>query len=161
MTTIAPPRVVRLDPVLHGLVDPAGGTRDLDAMLAQARAAELGGAAAVTIPAGSAPGGRQWPSTAQALAVLLATSTVHVVVEVSAAAWTPDALARFAAQRHRSRGPAPRRAGARPGVDDPRRRPVGPLGGPGRHRRHRSRRARRLTRPTPPRETPVTAPANS
>lgn len=109
MTTIAPPRVVRLDPVLHGLVDPpadpAGGTRDLDAMLAQARAAELAGAAAVTVPAGSAPGGRQWPSTAQALAVLLATSTVHVVVEVGAAAWTADALARFVASATGLAGP--------------------------------------------------------
>jgi hypothetical protein len=97
VTTIAPPRVVRLDPVLHGLIGPAGGTRDLDAMLAQARAAEAGGAGAVTIPAGSGPGGRQWPGTAQALAVLLATSTVRVVVDVSAEAWAADALARFAA----------------------------------------------------------------
>ena len=33
-------RTVALDPVRHGLVDPAGGSRDLDAMLDEAREAE-------------------------------------------------------------------------------------------------------------------------
>lgn len=99
MTTVAAPRVVHLDPVDHGLVTPAGGSRDLDAMLERARAAEAEGAAVLVVPSApaDAPARRHWPATAQALAVLLATSSVRVVVGVPAAAWDPDALARFAA----------------------------------------------------------------
>jgi hypothetical protein len=102
MTVLAPPRIVHLDPVDQGLVGPAGGSRDLDTMLERARAAEADGAALVVVPAGprgpsdGVPAGRHWPSTAQALAVLLATSSVRVVVGVHPAAWEPAALARFA-----------------------------------------------------------------
>lgn len=92
MTAIAPPRTVALDGVRHGLVDPADGCRDLDAVLDRARAAERDGAEAVEVP----HGGRHWPATAQALAVLLATGTVRVVVPVEAAGVDVDALARFA-----------------------------------------------------------------
>jgi hypothetical protein len=102
MTVLAPPRIVHLDPVDHGLVDPTGGSRDLDAMLERARAAEIDGAALVVVPAGArspsdqVPADHHWPSTAQALAVLLATTSVRVAVGVHPVAWEPDALARFA-----------------------------------------------------------------
>lgn len=96
--TLAPPRVVHLDRVEHGLVTPAGGSRDLDAMLDRARAAEAGGVAVVVVPAGAedAPARHHWPATAQALAVLLATTSVRVAVGIVPAAWEPDAVARFA-----------------------------------------------------------------
>jgi Luciferase-like monooxygenase len=99
MTTVAPTRPVVLGEVRHGLVDPRGGCRDLDAVLDAARAAERDGASAVVVPApdADAPAERHWPSTAQALAVLLATERVRVVVGVHAGAWRPEALARFAA----------------------------------------------------------------
>jgi hypothetical protein len=89
---------VALDPVHHGLVDSAGGSRDLDAMLDEAREAERGGAATVVVPAAEAgaPRSRHWPATAQALAVLLATTHVRVVVPIRARAWDVDAVARFA-----------------------------------------------------------------
>jgi hypothetical protein len=98
VTTVAPPRVVHLDPVDHGLVTPAGGSRDLDAMLDRARDAEAAGAAVLVVPTApvDAPARQHWPATAQALAVLLATATARVVVGVPAAAWDPAALARFA-----------------------------------------------------------------
>ena len=98
MTVLAPPRIVHLDPVDHGLVDPTGGSRDLDTMLERARAAEGDGAALVVVPAGprDVPAGHHWPSTAQALAVLLATAAVLVAVGVHPVAWEPAALARFA-----------------------------------------------------------------
>ncbi|PVZ07694.1 hypothetical protein [Actinomycetospora cinnamomea] len=98
MTTLAPPRIVHLDPVDHGLVDPARGSRALDAVLDQARAAEADGAALVVVPAGprDVPAGPRWPSTAQALAVLLATTSVRVAVGVHPTAWDPATLARFA-----------------------------------------------------------------
>ncbi|GAA4925344.1 hypothetical protein GCM10023204_35560 [Actinomycetospora succinea] len=96
--TLAPPRVVHLDRIDHGLVTPAGGSRDLDAMLDRARAAEADGVAVVVIPSGAedAPARHHWPATAQALAVLLATTSVRVAVGVVPAAWEPDAIARFA-----------------------------------------------------------------
>lgn len=104
--TAAPARVVHLDPVDHGLVTPAatpagappGGARGLDAMLDQARAAEAEGAEVLVVPAAAdqAPARRHWPATAQALAVLLATTSARVVVGVPAHAWEPAALARFA-----------------------------------------------------------------
>ncbi|MHC1562278.1 hypothetical protein ACR9E3_25215 [Actinomycetospora sp. C-140] len=98
MTTVAPPRVVHLDPVDHGLVTPAGGSRDLDAMLDRARAAEADGATVLVVPAAAdAPARHHWPATAQALAVLLATTSARVALDVPAAAWDPTALARFAA----------------------------------------------------------------
>ncbi|GLZ46266.1 hypothetical protein Acsp06_24510 [Actinomycetospora sp. NBRC 106375] len=99
MTTVAPPRVVHLDPVDHGLVTPAGGSRDLDAMLDRARAAEADGATVLVVPTAGAdaPARHHWPATAQALAVLLATTTARVALDVPAAAWDPTALARFAA----------------------------------------------------------------
>jgi hypothetical protein len=89
---------VALDPVHHGLVDPAGGSRDLDAMLDEAREAEREGAATVVVPAAeaTAPRARHWPATAQALAVLLATTRVRVVVPIRPDAWEIDAVARFA-----------------------------------------------------------------
>jgi hypothetical protein len=67
-------------------------------MLERARAAETDGAALVVVPAGprDLPAGHHWPSTAQALAVLLATSSVRVAVGVHPVAWEPTALARFA-----------------------------------------------------------------
>ena len=43
--------VVVLDGVRHGLVDPVGGTRELDEALAAARRAEAAGALAVVVPA--------------------------------------------------------------------------------------------------------------
>ena len=91
--------VVLLDPVGHGLVDPAGGSRDLDAMLEEAREAERTGASTVVVPStgAGAPAAREWPVTAQALAVLLATTRVRVVVPIRARAWDLDAVARFAA----------------------------------------------------------------
>jgi hypothetical protein len=91
-------RVVHLDRVDHGVTTPAGGSRDLDAMLADARAAEADGARVLVVPTApvDAPARRHWPATAQALAVLLATSSVRVVVPVPAASWEPAALARFA-----------------------------------------------------------------
>ncbi len=91
-------RTVALDPVRHGLVDPAGGSRDLDAMLDEAREAERAGADTVVVPAAEAgaPRPRHWPVTAQALAVLLATTRVRVVVPVRARAWEVEAVARFA-----------------------------------------------------------------
>jgi hypothetical protein len=57
------------------------------------------GAAVLVVPSApeGAPARRHWPVTAQALAVLLATTSVRVVVGVPAHAWEPDALARFAA----------------------------------------------------------------
>jgi hypothetical protein len=98
MTTATTARVVRLDRVEHGVTTPAGGSRDLDAMLADARAAEADGAGVLVVPTApaDAPARRHWPATAQALAVLLATSSARVVVAVPAAAWDPAALARFA-----------------------------------------------------------------
>jgi hypothetical protein len=92
-------RTVALDPVHHGLVDPAGGSRDLDAMLDEAREAERTGAGTVVVPAAGpdAPRARHWPATAQALAVLLATTRVRVAVPIRARAWDVDAVARFAA----------------------------------------------------------------
>lgn len=89
---------VRLDPVRHGLVDPAGGSRDLDAMLDEAREAERAGATTVVVPAADAgaPEPRHWPVTAQALAVLLATTRVRVVVPIRARAWDVEAVVRFA-----------------------------------------------------------------
>lgn len=98
MAVLAPPRIVHLDPVDHGLVDPTGGSRDLDTMLERARTAETDGVALVVVPAGprDVPAGHHWPSTAQALAVLLATSSVRVAVGVHPVAWEPAALARFA-----------------------------------------------------------------
>ncbi|GAA4841616.1 hypothetical protein GCM10023201_34710 [Actinomycetospora corticicola] len=97
--SVPTPVVVALDPVHHGLVDPVGGSRDLDAMLDEARAAERAGADAVLVPAASAgaPAPRHWPATAQALAVLLATTSVQVVVPIRARAWDVEAVARFAA----------------------------------------------------------------
>lgn len=92
MTAVAPHRALVLDEVRSGLVDTADGCRDLDAVLDRARAAEHDGAEAVEVP----HGGRHWPATAQALAVLLATSTVRVVVPVEAAGVEVGALARFA-----------------------------------------------------------------
>lgn len=91
-------RSVALDPVGHGLVDPAGGSRDLDAMLDEAREAERSGADIVVVPAADpgAPHARHWPTTAQALAVLLATSRVRVVVPIRAQVWDVAAVARFA-----------------------------------------------------------------
>jgi len=91
-------RTVALDPVRHGLVDPAGGSRDLDAMLDEAREAERAGAEAVVVPTAEAgaPRARHWPTTAQALAVLLATTRVRVVVPIRARAWEVEAVARFA-----------------------------------------------------------------
>ncbi|WP_018332954.1 hypothetical protein [Actinomycetospora chiangmaiensis] len=101
MTTVSvpTPAVVALDPVHHGLVDPAGGSRDLDAMLDEAREAERAGATAVLVPAAGAgaPAQRHWPATAQALAVLLATTRVRVIVPIRARAWEVEAVARFAA----------------------------------------------------------------
>ena len=101
MTTVAAPRVVHLDPVDHGLVTPAppGGSRDLDAMLDRARAAETDGAVVLVVPAvaAQAPARHHWPASAQALAVLLATTSPRVALEVTATAWDPTALARFAA----------------------------------------------------------------
>ncbi len=98
MTTVAPTRPVVLGEVRHGLVDHRGGCRDLDAVLDAARTAERDGATAVVVPApdADAPAERHWPATAQALAVLLATERVRVVVGVHADAWDPTALARFA-----------------------------------------------------------------
>ena len=92
-------RTVALDPVHHGLVDPAGGSRDLDAMLDEAREAERAGAVTVVVPAAEtgAPRARHWPATAQALAVLLATTRVRVVVPIRARVWDVEAVARFAA----------------------------------------------------------------
>jgi hypothetical protein len=91
-------RTVALDPVRHGLVDPAGGSRDLDAMLDEAREAERAGAETVVVPTAEsgAPRARHWPTTAQALAVLLATTRVRVVVPIRARAWDVGAVARFA-----------------------------------------------------------------
>ncbi|HEY2193241.1 MAG TPA: hypothetical protein VGH76_13230 [Actinomycetospora sp.] len=91
-------RTVALDPVRHGLVDPAGGSRDLDAMLDEAREAERAGATTVVVPTAGAgaPRARHWPTTAQALAVLLATTRVRVVVPIRARAWEVEAVARFA-----------------------------------------------------------------
>ena len=91
-------RTVALDPVHHGLVDPAGGSRDLDAMLDEAREAERAGAVTVVVPAAEAgaPRARHWPATAQALAVLLATTRVRVVVPIRARVWDVEAVARFA-----------------------------------------------------------------
>ncbi len=96
--TLTAEQVVALDPVRHGLVDPAGGSRDLDAMLDEAREAERAGAEAVVVPAAEAGARRprHWPVTAQALAVLLATTRVRVVVPIPAQAWDVDAVARFA-----------------------------------------------------------------
>lgn len=100
MTIVSAPTSapVALDPVHHGLVDPAGGSRDLDAMLDEAREAERAGATAVLVPAAGAgaPAPRHWPATAQALAVLLATTRVRVVVPIRARAWDVEAVARFA-----------------------------------------------------------------
>lgn len=100
MSTVSAPSpvTVALDPVQHGLVDPAGGSRDLDAMLDEARAAERAGAAAVLVPSAGAgaPAPRHWPATAQALAVLLATTRVRVIVPIRARAWDVEAVARFA-----------------------------------------------------------------
>jgi hypothetical protein len=97
--SVSTPAIVALDPVHHGLIDPAGGSRDLDAMLDEARAAERDGAAAVVVPAAGAgaPAPRHWPATAQALAVLLATTRVRVIVPIRARAWDVEAVARFAA----------------------------------------------------------------
>ncbi|MEJ2871845.1 hypothetical protein WCD74_29085 [Actinomycetospora sp. OC33-EN08] len=94
----SPTGTVVLDPVRHGLVDAAGGSRDLDAMLDEARAAERDGATSVVVPTAGAgaPAPRHWPATAQALAVLLATTRVRVVVPLRARAWSVDAVARFA-----------------------------------------------------------------
>ncbi|MCD2188641.1 hypothetical protein [Actinomycetospora soli] len=96
--SVSTPATVALDPVHHGLVDPAGGSRDLDAMLDEAREAERAGAAAVLVPAAGAgaPAPRHWPATAQALAVLLATTRVQVIVPIRARAWDVEAVARFA-----------------------------------------------------------------
>lgn len=92
------PAVVVLDGVRHGLADPVGGTRELDDAIETARRAERDGAVAVVVPAS-----RHWPATAQALAVLLATETVRVVVEVGADD-DPAALVRFAASATRLAG---------------------------------------------------------
>ena len=56
------------------------------------------GATTVVVPAAgaSAPEPRHWPATAQALAVLLATTRVRVVVPIRAGAWDVDAVVRFA-----------------------------------------------------------------
>ncbi|GAA4897911.1 hypothetical protein [Actinomycetospora straminea] len=96
MTTLAAPRVVHLDrPDPTGPdLGPVGGSRDLDALVDRARAAEAGGAAVVVIPPGGT--GDHWPATARALAVLLATTSVRVVVAVDPAASEPDAIALFA-----------------------------------------------------------------
>ena len=91
---------VELDPVRRGLVDPAAGCRDLDDVLDRARTAEAEGAVRVVVPRD----GRHWPATAQALAVLLATSSVRVEVPVDPDGWTPEALARFAAGADRLGG---------------------------------------------------------
>lgn len=106
MTASAPPRSVVLAEVLHGLVDPCGDCRDLDAVLDDARAAERDGAASVvvTAPSADAPRLQHWPTTAQALAVLLGTDHVRVVVQVQASVWDPGALARFAAGATRLAG---------------------------------------------------------
>jgi dihydrodipicolinate synthase/N-acetylneuraminate lyase len=85
--------------VHHGLVDPLGGSRELDDALDAARAAERDGADAVVVPAS-----RHWPATAQALAVMLATTRIQVIVGVSAADADPAALARFAASAVRLAG---------------------------------------------------------
>lgn len=89
---------VTLEPAGHELIAPTGGGRDLDAMLDKAREAERAGATAVEVPAAGAgaPLSRQWPATAQALAVLLATTRVRVVVPIRARAWDLDAVVRFA-----------------------------------------------------------------
>ena len=92
------PDVVVLDGVRHGLVDAAGDCRDLETVLAAARAAERDGASCVVVPAVDAgtPGAVHHVVAAQALAVLLATTRVPVAVEVHAPAWDADAVARFA-----------------------------------------------------------------
>lgn len=102
MTTLAARPVVTLDAVRHGLVDAAGTCGDLDAMLEQARVAERDGAHSVVVP----PDDRYWPATAHALAVLLATSSVRVVVPVDSdhAAADLTALVRFAASATRLGG---------------------------------------------------------
>lgn len=100
MTTLAAPPavpdVVHLDrPHRPGQgLGPAGGSRDLDALVDRARAAEAAGTAVVVVPPGGP--GDHWPATAQALAVLLATTSVRVAVTVDPAAGEPDAIALFA-----------------------------------------------------------------
>lgn len=95
----SPSRAVVLAEVRHGLVDPCGECRDLDTVLDDARAAERDGVASVvvTAPAVDAPRLQHRTTTAQALAVLLGTDHVRVVVQVQAPVWEPAALARFAA----------------------------------------------------------------
>lgn len=92
MSTLAPARTVVLDRVRHGLVDPAGDCRDLEAVLTAARYAERDGAAALVGPAHET----DRPGTPQALAVLLATSTIAVVLPVAVADADPVALGRWA-----------------------------------------------------------------
>lgn len=95
--------VLVLDEVRRGLVEPAGGSRDLDATLEAARAAERRGAAAVVVRPAN-PDAGYWPATAQALAVLLATSRIRVVLTTPAATLDPEPLARFAASAVRLAG---------------------------------------------------------
>ena len=87
-----------LPPVRHGLVDAAGDDADLDAVLAAARDGERDGAACVVVPLPARPvAADQRAATAQALAVLLATSTVPVGLGVHTATWTAQAAGRLAA----------------------------------------------------------------
>ena len=89
---------VLLSEVRHGLLDAPGDCEDLDAVLAAARAADTDGAACVVVaaPEADASGPRHCSTTAQALAVLLATERVRVALTVHAGAWDGEAIARFA-----------------------------------------------------------------
>lgn len=97
-TTTTPTDEVVLADVRHGLLDAPGSCEDLDAVLAAARAADVDGAACVVVaaPGPDAAGPRHCSTTAQALAVLLATERVLVALTVDAAAWEPPAISRFA-----------------------------------------------------------------
>ena len=90
---------VVLAEVRHGLLDAPGDCDDLDTVLTAARAADTDGAACVVVaaPTADAAGPRHCTTTAQALAVLLATERVRVALTVRAEAWDAGAVARFAA----------------------------------------------------------------
>ena len=116
-TVLSAPAVV-LDPVAHGLVDPADGSTDLDAMLDIARRAEHDGATTLVVPAPDAdePDAHHRATMAQVLAVLLATETARVVLEVVGARVDPEILARFATNATLLAGD---RLGLAVGGDDP------------------------------------------